>query len=141
MLTGQSQDVLFDKAVESFSWVSKAKIAHVTWISKVQHIIDCEHVPHTLQSLAERVHVHPIYMANAFRKKTGITIGEYQLKSKLTRACGLLLKDHLTVYQIAETAGFHDAAHFVKTFRFYFRETPHKLRMLNRKLIGYNFGD
>jgi AraC-like DNA-binding protein len=86
----------------------KSKLA---WIEKVMSIIESEPgIHHTIHSLAARVFTHPIYLARAFKEKTGFTIGEYQLKAKLDKAMVLLFNTNFPVNDIAFETGFTDAA-------------------------------
>ena len=66
------------------------------WFTNVKRILhsevdDC----HSLCSLAKRVFVHPVYLARAFKQKTGLTIGEYQMKLRLQRSLGFLFNSRM----------------------------------------------
>jgi transcriptional regulator GlxA family with amidase domain len=69
-------------------------------------------------------------MARAFKERTGYTIGEYQLKSKLTHAQQLLINSRLSVTEISMATGFFDTAHFIRTFVAVFGFTPRKFRLM-----------
>jgi len=109
------------------------------WLEKVVAILDHElDSYHTIQSLSDRVFVHPIYLARAFKTKTGFTIGEYQTMVKLSSTCSLLLNSNFSVQQIASLSGFCDAAHLVNAFKCFFKSTPHQFRLRARKLISFS---
>lgn len=105
------------------------------WVEKVVRIleneIDCFH---SLQSLSERVFIHPVYLARAFKEKKGITIGEYQLKIKLANTVSQLLNTSLSISDISSKNGFFDDAHFIRTFKSVYKSSPHQFRLSIKKL-------
>ena len=103
---------------------------HQSYIQKVKNILENEiELFHSLNSLSERVFVHPVYLARAFKEKTGVTIGMYQLKMKLENAFFLLLNTSLTVSDISDRNGFYDDAHFIRSFKSVYTISPHKFRL------------
>ncbi|GHN01879.1 hypothetical protein WSM22_33680 [Cytophagales bacterium WSM2-2] len=138
LINQDDSDLVYEKAIECLSSLTaEAKISSsLPWMNKLLNILDNEtNHHHTIHSLSERVHVHPIYLANAFKKKTRLTIGEYQTKAKLKAACGLLLNSNKAVHEIAAASGFHDSTHFIRSFKHFFKSTPHQVRLLARKSI------
>ncbi|MEO7049464.1 MAG: helix-turn-helix transcriptional regulator, partial [Ferruginibacter sp.] len=89
--------------------------------------IDCFH---SLNSLSKRIFIHPVYLARAFKLKNGITIGEYQLKQKLSNAIFLLLNSALSISDISFKNGFYDDAHFIRNFKSRYAISPHQFRLL-----------
>lgn len=109
---------------------------HLPWIDKIIQIIENENNSfHTLQSLSERVHVHPIYIARAFKEKKGLTVGEFQLKIKLENATSMLMNSNLTISEISIMNGFFDDAHFIRSFKSAYAISPHQFRLSLKKLI------
>lgn len=109
---------------------------HLPWIEKIIKILENEtNGFHTIQSLAERVHVHPIYLARAFKQKKGITIGEFQLKIKLQNAISMLMNSVLSISEISFLNGFFDDAHFIRSFKSVYAISPHQFRLSIKKLI------
>ena len=103
---------------------------HQPWINKVERIIEKETgVFHSLYDLSERVFVHPVYLARAFKEKTGLTIGEYQLKCKISNSIILLLKTTLSIGEISYRTGFYDDAHFIRSFKSIYKISPHRFRL------------
>lgn len=101
------------------------------WIKELMNIVRLEMDRfHSLQSLSEKLHIHPIYMARAFKQKTGFTIGEFQLEVKLSYAAMLLYQKKLPVFKVAQRTGFYDVSHLVKSFRLYYGTTPRKFSAL-----------
>ncbi|NQX37837.1 Helix-turn-helix domain-containing protein [Pedobacter steynii] len=116
-----------------FNWLSAHQHTPVpsrlVWLPKVKKILETElETQHTIDSISERVFVHPIYLARAFREREGLTIGEYKLQMRVKKSMELLFSTKLSISEIAYTTGFSDAAHFIKSFRLYYPVSPHKFR-------------
>lgn len=82
----------------------------------------------TLLAIARIVHVHPVYLASAFRKKYHCTIGDYRRRLRIEFACRELSKRKSSLAQIAHAAGFSNQAHFTKTFKRLTGTTPGRYR-------------
>ena len=87
---------------------------------------------HSLESLSRRVFVHPVYLSRAFREKKGVTISEYQLRMKLAYAMSLLLNTEMSISDISFRNGFYDDAHFIRSFKAVYRESPARFRRLTK---------
>jgi AraC-like DNA-binding protein len=110
---------------------SKSIPERLPWIKKVKTILENElSVFHSLTSLSENVFVNQIYLSGAFRKRTGFTISEYQLKMKLENAMRLLLTSSLSVTEISFQNGFFDDAHFINAFKNNYGVSPFKFRQV-----------
>jgi AraC family transcriptional regulator len=95
------------------------------WIDELKEILRIElSTFHSLESLSKRLHVHPVYMARAFKQKTGYTIGEFELEMKLNHAIMLIYQKDFPVFKVAQLSGFYDTAHLIKSFRFFYGTTP-----------------
>jgi AraC family transcriptional regulator len=86
----------------------------------------------TLACLADRVGVHPVYLASSFRKRYHCTVGEYRRRLRIEFACRELAKANLSLAQIALAAGFSNQAHFSRTFKRLTGTTPAKYRTTSR---------
>ncbi|SHG34100.1 helix-turn-helix domain-containing protein [Flagellimonas flava] len=103
--------------------------ADLRWIKAITIIVNDEkEVFHSLQSLSERVYVHPVYLARAFKKRMGCTIGEYQLQVKMDHAMKQLLKDSKTIGEISFETGFYDDPHFIRSFKSYYGLPPSQFK-------------
>lgn len=106
------------------------------WINKITQILENElDCFHSIQSLSERVYVHPIYLIRAFKERVGITIGEYQLKMKIENSVSLLLNTSLSISDISYRNGFYDDAHFIRTFKSVYSTSPHQFRLSLKRFI------
>ncbi len=103
----------------------------LSWINNVKQLLENETSEHqSVQSIARRVFVHPVYLSRAFKQKTGYTIGEYQLKMKLEKAFALLVNTNMPVNEIAFKTGFHDTPHLCRSFKLFYQSTPFHFRKL-----------
>jgi len=100
-----------------------------SWLRQAREII-VEHFAETLRltEIAATVGVHPVYLATAFRKKYGMTVGEFVRKLRIEHACGVLMKGESSLADIALQTGFADQSHFSKVFKSYMGTTPSKYR-------------
>lgn len=129
-------DDQWDIGVEAISdWLfnvnsNALKGSSLRWIDGVKAILENEmECVHSIQSLSERVFIHPVYLSGAFKKRTGLTVGEYQKKVKLSHAVGLLIKTSLPINDIALRCGFFDNAHFGHFFKSVYGISPGKFRL------------
>ncbi|TMU51005.1 helix-turn-helix domain-containing protein [Flagellimonas algicola] len=109
--------------------LNQVRVHSKTWVEKVERILKHELAQfHSLASLSERIHVHPIYMARAFKAEKGMTIGEFQLKSKLHNAVYLLSSTQQSISDISFANGFFDDAHFIRSFKMAYGISPNRFR-------------
>ncbi|MFB6454774.1 helix-turn-helix transcriptional regulator [Chitinophaga sp. Hz27] len=105
--------------------------SRLPWFGTAQKILENDFdTHHTIKSLAASVYVHPIYLARAFKERTGLTVGEYQMKMRTRKAMQLLLSSSLSIADIAFAAGFADTAHLIRSFKSKYRITPLRFRRL-----------
>ncbi|GAA0550266.1 helix-turn-helix transcriptional regulator [Chitinophaga japonensis] len=117
-----------------FHWLAESMAvkvpARLRWLPAVKAILENElDVHHSIASLAARVHVHPVYLARAFKEREGLTPGEYHLQVRVKKAMELLFRTQQSVSAIAYATGFADAAHLIRSFRLCYQVSPHKFRM------------
>lgn len=79
----------------------------------------------TLEEAANTVNMSTHYFCKFFKKVTGLTFTEYILRVRIDKAKELLLKNRLSITQIAYEVGFESSSYFHKVFR--------KLTQLNPK--------
>jgi AraC family transcriptional regulator len=61
--------------------------------------------------------VHPVHLAQAFRKFYHCTIGDHVRSLRIDFACRQLTMTKLPLSEIALLAGFADQSHFTRTFK------------------------
>jgi AraC family transcriptional regulator len=84
----------------------------------------------TLQEVAEAAGVHPVHLAREFRRKQGLTVGEYIRKLRVDLACQELVRSKQPIVDIAVKAGFSDHSHMTRVFRRQTGLTPTEFRKL-----------
>jgi AraC family transcriptional regulator len=71
----------------------------------------------TLASIAQEVGVHPVHLAQSFRRFQGCTVGDYVRRVRIDYACKQLVQSHTSFTDLAMSAGFADRSHFTRTFK------------------------
>ena len=81
------------------------------------------------EELAANVSFSPSYFYKLFKKAANTTPAEYIISVRLSHAKLLLWESALTVAEIAEACGFHDASYFSYYFKKSFGITPSEYRL------------
>lgn len=87
-----------------------------------------------LNSVAETIHLSPVYLSRLFKEKCGISFTEYLKLYRIAVAKEMLKHTTDKIEQIALSCGFYDSAHFNHIFLHYENITPSQYRKLN--LLG-----
>lgn len=82
----------------------------------------------SLAEIAQLVGVHPVYLANEFRRHYRSTIGEYVRQLRIEYACRQLSGLDVSITEIAVQAGFADHSHFCRVFKRFTGTTPKRYR-------------
>jgi AraC family transcriptional regulator len=80
--------------------------------------------PWSLADVAADAGVHPGYLASAFRRHFGCTIGEFIRRQRIALACRALAEGDAPLADVALLAGFADQSHFTRTFKRQLGLTP-----------------
>lgn len=99
------------------------------WIDRlVQAISDEPQRRSTLRELAQIADRHPIHVAQAFRAKTGISLGTFQRLRRLTSLSLALRHGETSLAMLAAEFGYCDQSHMTAEFRAAFGVTPGRYR-------------
>ncbi|WP_028610039.1 helix-turn-helix transcriptional regulator [Paenibacillus harenae] len=71
----------------------------------------------TINDLAERFNLHPVYLGKLFKVNTGSTFKEYLHRIRINNAEIMLSAGDFTVAEATERCGFHDISYFSKVFK------------------------
>lgn len=82
----------------------------------------------TLQTVADHVHVTPVWLSKLFKKETDMNFLEYMTDVRMTKAAELLADLNYKVYQVSYMIGYQDPVHFSKLFKKKFGCTPQEYR-------------
>lgn len=101
--------------------------------SQIVHAAQCFIMDHyqenlTLHTVAEHVHVTPVWLSKLFKKETGMNFLEYMTDIRMTKAAELLAGLNHKVYQISYNVGYQDPVHFSKLFKRKYGLTPQEFR-------------
>ncbi len=80
--------------------------------------------PPTISSLAKRVGTNECYLKKGFRNQTGMSIGEYIRKLRMSKALNLLETGNHSITEIAVAVGYTNPSHFSAAFKKFYGETP-----------------
>lgn len=78
-----------------------------------------DHYPEeiTINDLAKKINLHPVYLGKLFKENTGSTYKEYLHRIRINNAEAMLSIGDFTVTEAAERCGFHDISYFSKVFK------------------------
>ena len=82
----------------------------------------------SLCALAAVAKTNEKYLCRLFREYTGSTPIEYVNRLRVERACLLLVREGVSVTEVAFDSGFNDTAYFCKIFKRYKAMTPREYR-------------
>ncbi|WP_276356222.1 response regulator transcription factor [Cohnella caldifontis] len=82
----------------------------------------------TLQSVADHVHLHPVYVSNLFKAETGENFSNYVQRVRMDAAMRLLRRKELKINQIAQEVGYQKPQYFIKLFKNHYGMTPQEYR-------------
>ncbi len=82
----------------------------------------------SLKQLAEQAGVGESYLSSRFKEETGQTFGCWLREKRMERARQLLLRENLSVAQVAEQVGILDVSYFIRIFRKQTGMTPGEYR-------------
>lgn len=95
---------------------------------KIREYIDQNLSTASLQTIADAVYLHPVYLSRLYKAETGEGISEYIQKQRMLKAAEMLKDESLKIYEISEQLGFKNAAYFSKVFREEYGKTPNEFR-------------
>lgn len=89
----------------------------------------------SLDALARQTNFNKYYICKKFKKETGMTITNYILELRITKAKEMLLKlsDNRRIYEVAQEVGFSDVSYFDRIFKKLTQETPRDFVDRNRR--------
>ncbi len=81
-----------------------------------------------LEDIAQRVYMHPDYLAKIFKEKVGINISVFIRNIRLETAAMHLRTTNMNVCDIMRFVGYQDTKNFYKAFKAVYHLTPAKYR-------------
>lgn len=138
----QHRDSVSPLAVQGLMLALAAELARVPikmkarsprWLRQVKDLLHAQFAESlSLESIATTVGVHPVYLAAAFRKYQGCTIGDYVRHLRVEYACREMLKPEVSLIELALAVGFSSQSHFSRTFKQLTGLTPAQYRAIHK---------
>lgn len=90
---------------------------------------------HSIEDIAERLHISKYYLCRLFKDATGITLIDYLNTIKVKNACKFLETTDKDILEISQLCGFNSSAYFSNVFKKVMSQSPSKYRQkhLNNK--------
>mgnify|MGYP001206609675 CR=1 FL=1 len=82
----------------------------------------------TLQTVADHVNLHPVYVSNLFKQETKENFSNYVLRLRMEKAVQLLKDKDLRISQIAHEVGYQKPQYFIKLFKTQYGMTPQEFK-------------
>jgi two-component system response regulator YesN len=90
----------------------------------------------TLEIIAEKLHISPVYLCVVFKNETGLNYSKYLTHVRVERAKLLLKKHEMNLSQISNAVGYDNATYFSNLFRKYTGIKPLEYRRLYQRNMG-----
>ncbi|CDN43502.1 response regulator [Paenibacillus sp. P22] len=84
----------------------------------------------SLQAVADRVHLHPVYLSKLYKLETGENLSDYMQAARMAKAEELLKGSSAKIYEIAASLGYQRPHSFNFAFKKQFGMTPQEYRDL-----------
>ncbi|WP_187274103.1 AraC family transcriptional regulator [Paenibacillus sp. N3.4] len=82
----------------------------------------------TIHELSQTAHFHPNYFIRIFKTHLGVSPMKYIYDRRLEKAKGMLSNSLMTINEVAQMTGFHDASHFSTSFKKHVGISPSEFR-------------
>jgi AraC family transcriptional regulator len=110
-------------------WSRTADKRRPKWLPRALDLLRSEYTGRpTVIDVAQRLDLHPVYLAREFRRWSGQSVCEFVNRLRVCRALEHLQRSEIPLAEIALRAGFADQSQFTKTFRRYHGTTPGSVR-------------
>ena len=120
-------DILRSKAQQSPKGVQE-------WLRQANELIRERYAEKlTLADIAREVGIHPVHLAQEYRRRYNCTVGHQIRKLRIQNASKQILETDLPLVSIALASGFSDQSHFTVAFKNVTGTTPSAYRGLSRE--------
>ena len=94
-----------------------------------------KHFPeiHSIEQIAEQMHVSKHHLCRVFKSSMGITLIDYLNHIKIKNACNFLEASDKDILEISQLCGFHSSAYFSNVFKGITGCSPSGYRKMHRK--------
>ena len=88
---------------------------------------------HSIEVVAERLHISKYYLCRLFKDATGTTLIDYINTIKVKNACKFLETTNKDMLEISQICGFNSSAYFSNVFKKIMKDSPSEYRQTQRK--------
>ncbi len=78
----------------------------------------------SVNEIAEKLYVHPVYLNRVFKKEKGISVSQYIIQERMRFAADLLRTKHRKATDVAELVGYRNYSNFSAMFTKYYGCPP-----------------
>lgn len=109
------------------------------YIKKIDYIIESEYSEKiTLQSVASKLNISPVYLSAMYKDCSGINFSEQLLNVRMKHAEELLLDKNIPTSKVAVLCGFCDESYFRKKFKQFFGINVKEYRQIKNEITLYH---
>jgi two-component system response regulator YesN len=107
----------------------ETKDSRAALINEIRLFID-QHISNdvSLQSIADHVYLHPVYVSKIYKLETGDNLSSYIHRIRMDRAEHLLKNSQERIYEIAARLGYQRPHSFNHAFKKHIGMTPQEYR-------------
>jgi YesN/AraC family two-component response regulator len=95
----------------------------------IRYIYKHLYEPCRLETLAQEVKLHPVYLSSLFKTEVGMNLTRYVREQKMEEARKLLFNTEFSISEIAEMLGYNSLSYFSKVFSAHFKSSPRKFAL------------
>lgn len=123
------EGLMLEIAGETARRLGERRDSKPSWLGHVENLIHDRFTERlSLAEIAACASVHPVHLAQTFRRVHGTTVGGYVKRLRLGLARRQLLASKRSIAEIALECGFSDQSHLTRRFRAEFGTTPQRFR-------------
>jgi AraC family transcriptional regulator len=95
--------------------VRPTESGNAAWLRCVRELLEVEFQnPPSMRQLSTLAGVHPVYLARAFRRRYGCSVGSFVRRLQVGKACVMLEDQATPLSTVAMDAGFADQSHMTR---------------------------
>jgi AraC family transcriptional regulator len=103
----------------------RGRVSGPHWLERAREFLHATYTGHvSLAAVAHAVDRHPVSVAQQFRRRFGVSVGEYVRRLRVDHVARRLLAGRASTAMLAVEAGFADQSHMQRVFKAAFGVTP-----------------
>ena len=140
---GRNKDLLMNSVLHEFLFMLAEKFPNQnvttekktrSYVEEAVRFVDSNYQnPVNIAKIAQELNVNRSYLYRLFKERTGISLQEYLLNVRISRACRMLADSDYPVGMIALSVGYEDAMYFSRLFKSRKGVSPSRYRKIHLK--------